>query len=158
MISAPAGDGDAFLMDTLWGADLAYEAEIWLGATGTGSLLVRSNPSALAGYRVALDAANRTLALYQRFPGAADQPLQQRAVMLRRDGWHLLRVVAHGPCLEVYLDHALQIVHADSTYASGCFGLHARGAVRFRRLRADTTAPPDADWNQRCEPRHLHLA
>jgi hypothetical protein len=49
----------------------------------------------------------------------------------------------------------LQIVHANSTYASGCFGLHGRGAVRFRNLRADTAAPPGADWEQRCEPRHL---
>jgi hypothetical protein len=139
-------------MDTLWGADLAYEAEIWLGATGSGSLMLRSNPSALAGYRVALDAAKGTLALYRRFPGAADQPLQQRAVTLQRDRWQRLRVVAHGPCLEVYLDGALWIVHADSTYASGCFGLHARGAVRFGNLRADTIAPSGTDWAQRCEP------
>jgi hypothetical protein len=155
VISAPDGDGDAFLMDTLWGADLAYEAEIWLGTTGAGSLLVRSNPSALAGYRVALDAAAGTLGLYLRFPGATDRALQARAITLQNGGWHLLRVVAHGPCLEVYLDRALYIVHADSTYAGGCFGLHGRGAVRFRNLRADTAAPPSADWEQRCEPRHL---
>jgi beta-fructofuranosidase len=158
IIDAPAGGDDAFLIDTLWGMDLAYEAEIWLGATGAGSLLVRSNPSALAGYRVALDAANGTLTLYRRFPGAADQPLQERAITLQRASWLLLRVVAHGPCLEVYLDRALCIVHADSTYASGCFGLHGRGAVRFRNLRADTAAPHGADWVQRCEPRHLRLA
>jgi beta-fructofuranosidase len=158
VIDAPDGDGDAFLIDTLWGADLACEAEIWLGATSTGSLLVRSNPSALAGYRVALDAAVGTLALYLRFPGAADRLLQERAITLQRAGWQQLRVVAHGPCLEVYLDSALCIVHADSTYADGCFGLHGRGAVRFRNLRADTAASPDADWQQRCEPRHLHGA
>jgi hypothetical protein len=158
VIDAPAGDGDAFLIDTLWGADLACEAEIWLGATGSGSLLVRSNPSALAGYRVTLDAANGTLALYLCFPGAADQTLQKRAITLQRGGWQLLRVVAQGQCLEVYLDRALWIVHADSTYTSGCFGLHARGAVRFRNLRADTAALPGADWEQRCEPRHLRRA
>ena len=50
-------------------------------------------------------------------------------------------MIAHGPCLEVYLDRALWIVHADSTYVGGCFGLHGRGAVRFRNLRADTAAP-----------------
>ncbi len=158
VIDAPDGDGDAFLMDTLWGADLACEAEIWLGAASSGSLLVRSNPSALAGYRVSLDAAAGTLALYLRFPGVADRPLQVRAVALPPAGWLLLRVVAHGPCLEVYLDGALWIVHADSTYASGCFGLHRRGAARFRNLRADTAAPPGADWAQRCEPRHLRGA
>jgi hypothetical protein len=158
VIDAPAGSDDAFLIDTLWGMDLAYEAEIWLGATGIESLLVRSNPSALAGYRVALDAANGSLTLYRRFPGAADQPLQERAITLQRAGWLLLRVVAHGPCLEVYLDRALWIVHADSTYAGGCFGLHGRGAVRFRNLRADTAASHGADWQQRCEPRHLRRA
>jgi hypothetical protein len=157
VIHAPDG-GDAFLIDTLWGADLAWEAELWLGATGSGSLVLRSNPSALAGYRVALDAAAGTLTLYLCFPGAPDQSLQQRAVALQRASWQLLRVVARGPCLEVYLDDALWIVHADSTYASGCFGLHGRGAVRFRSLRADTAAPPDADWQQRCEPRHLRGA
>jgi hypothetical protein len=156
VIDASAGDGDAFLMDTLWGADLACEAEIWLGATGSGSLLVRSNPSALAGYRATLDAASGTLALYLCFPGAAAQSLQERAITLQHGGWNLLRVVAKGPSLEVYLDGALWIVHADSTYASGCFGVHGRGAVRFCNLRADTAASPDADWQQRCEPRHLH--
>lgn len=149
------GAGDAFLMDTLWGADLAWEAEIWLGATGAGSLLIRGNPSALAGYRVSLDAAAGTLALYLRFPGVADRLLQARQVPLHPDSWQLLRVVAHGPGLEVYLDRELWIVHADSTYASGCFGLHGRGAARFRNLRADTAAALDADWQQRCEPRHL---
>jgi beta-fructofuranosidase len=155
VIAAPDGNDDAFLMDTLWGADLTWEAEIWLGATASGSLLVRSNPSALAGYRVALDAVTGTLALYLRFPGTADRPLQVRTIPLQRDEWLRLRVMAHGPCLEVYLDDALQIVHADSTYADGCFGLHARGAVRFRNLHADTAALPGADWAQRCEPRHL---
>lgn len=136
-IDAPGGAGDAFLVGTRWVTDLAWEAEIWLGQASTGSLLARSNPSALAGYRVALDAAAGTLGLYRRFPGAAEQPLQVRALRPQREGWHRLRVVAEGPCLEVYLDHALQIVHADSTYTSGCFGLHARGAARFRGLRAD---------------------
>ena len=155
VIDAPSAEGDVFLVDTLWGADLAWEVEIWLGATDSGSLLARSNPSALAGYRVALDAAASTLALYLRFPGDDDRPLQVRAIPPQHAGWHRLRVVAHGPCLEVYLDDALQIVHANSTYASGCFGLHGRGAVRFRNLRADTAAPPGTDWEQRCEPRHL---
>jgi beta-fructofuranosidase len=154
VIAAP--DGDAFLLDTLWGTDLAWEAEIGLGTSGAGSLLVRSNPSAMAGYRVALDADVGTVGLYLRFPGAEDRPLQVRTVPIQREGWRLLRVVAHGPSLEVYLDGALRIAHADSTYAAGCFGLHARGAARFRHLRADTTAPPGAGWGQRCEPRHLH--
>jgi hypothetical protein len=94
------------------------------------------------------------MGLYLRFPGAADRPLQERAIVLRRAGWHQLRVVAHGPCLEVYVDGALSIVHADATYASGCFGLLARGAARFRNPCADTAAS-GADWSRRCEPRHL---
>lgn len=159
VIDRPDGDGNAFLMDTLWGADLAFEAEIWLGEMGVGSLLVRSNPSALAGYRVALDAAAGTVALYLRFPGAADRPLQKRTIVLKRAGWQQLRVVAHGPSLEIYVDGALCIAQADHTYASGCFGLHGRGAVRFRNVCATHyepgEAPPDADWLQRCEPRHL---
>src|SRR5262249_25777160 len=117
------------------------------------------NPSALAGYRVALDAAAGTVGLYLRFPGAADRPLQVRAIAPERAGWRQLRVVSHGPCLEAYVDGALCLVHADRTYAAGCFGLHGRGAARFRNLRAESygpwQGPPDADWEQRCEPRHL---
>jgi beta-fructofuranosidase len=162
VIAAPDGDGDVSLMDTLWGADLAFEAEIWLGETGVGSLLVRSNPSALAGYRVALDAAAGTVALYLRFPGTADRPLQERAIMLQPAGWQQLRVVTQGACLEIYVDGALCIVHADRTYPSGCFGLHACGVVRFRNLRAASyeprQAPTDVDWDHRCEPRHLRPA
>jgi hypothetical protein len=153
-LAAPDGDDEAYLMDTLWGANLAFEAEIWPGAAGAGSLLVRGNPSALAGYRVTLDAVAGTVGLYLRFPGAADRPLQERAITHQHAGWHHLRVVAQGPCLEVYVDGALWIVHADSTYAGGCFGLHARGGARFRSLRADTAAA-DGDWSRRCEPRHL---
>jgi hypothetical protein len=123
---------------------------------------VRSNPSALAGYRVALDAAAGTVALYLCFPSAADRPLQERVIVLQRAGWQRLRVVTHGSCLEVYVGGVLCIAHADPTYASGCFGLHGRGAVRFRNVRADTyeprQEPPGADWGQRCEPRHLRRA
>jgi hypothetical protein len=154
-LETPDADGSAVLTDTLIGADLAFEAEVWLGEAGEGSLLVRGNPSALAGYRVALDAPSGTLALYLRFPGAADRPLQKRAIAIARAGWHQLRVVAHGAGLEVYVDGTLWIVHSDRTYTTGCFGLHARGAVRFRNLRADTDAPPGADWQERCLPRHL---
>ncbi|HJZ47786.1 MAG TPA: family 43 glycosylhydrolase [Roseiflexaceae bacterium] len=158
-LEAPGGAGDAFLMDTLWGADLAFEAEIWLGEASAGSLLLRSNPSALAGYRVALDADIGMVSLYLRLPGAADRPLQQRAVAIEPAGWRQLRVVAHGPCLEIYVDGALSIVHADRTYTSGCFGLHARGTARFRNIRADTDAlrqaQVEADWSQRCKPRYL---
>jgi hypothetical protein len=55
----------------------------------------------------------------------------------------------------VYVDGVLCIVHSDRSYTTGCFGVYARGAVRFRNLRADTDAPPGADWVDRCLPRHL---
>jgi beta-fructofuranosidase len=152
---APDGLDEACLIDTLWGADLAFEAAIWLGETGAGSLLVRGNPSALAGYRVTIDAAAGTVGLYLRFPGSPDRPLQERSVAIERAGWQQLRVAAQGACLEIYINNALYIVHADCTYTSGCFGLHARGGVRFRNLRADTAALPGADWRERCEPRRL---
>ncbi|HEU5101833.1 MAG TPA: family 43 glycosylhydrolase [Roseiflexaceae bacterium] len=155
VLQPPSVDGGAFLTDTLIGADLAFEAEIWLGETGEGSLLVRANPSALAGYRVALDVASGRLGLYLRYPGAADRPLQERKIAIERAGWRRLRVVAHGVCLEVYVDETLWIVHSDRTYTTGCLGLQARGEVRFRNLRADTDAPPGADWVDRCLPRHL---
>ena len=55
VLTAPSRDRDAYLMNTLWGEDLAIEAEMFSAFRETGSLIVRGNPSAFAGYRISLD-------------------------------------------------------------------------------------------------------
>lgn len=39
-------------MNTLWGRYVAIEAELLLTPDSVASLLVRANPSAMAGYRI----------------------------------------------------------------------------------------------------------
>jgi hypothetical protein len=160
--AAPDPAGAAFLMNTLWGADLAWEAEVQLGDNARASLIVRGNPSAMAGYRVELDAARGTVSLYLRFPEAPDELLQQRPVALNAANqpgeWHALKVVAQGGFFDVYVDGTLQIVRHHTTYPDGCFGLHASGSARFRNPRAtqytDRTHSAN-DWQTRCRPYHL---
>jgi len=160
-VQAPGAADDAFFMHTLWGADLAFEAELNPGEQAVGSLLVRANPSAMAGYRIALDAAHQTVGLYLRFPERADLLLQERPVTVRPADWHALKVVVQGAFFHIYVDETLQIVRHHRTFDSGCFGLHARGDVQFRNVQAyQYIGPEDTahDWHSRCRPRHLFPA
>jgi hypothetical protein len=149
-----APGNEAYLMDTLWGSNLALEAEVWLPAGGMASLMVRGNPSAMAGYRVSLDVERQRVGLYLRFPGEPDRPLQERRVELQPERWYNLKVVVQGRFFEVYLDGILYLVRDHDLYDSGCFGLHAQGAGRFRQVQAyhypEAAAP---DWQRRCRPR-----
>lgn len=164
-VQAPDRAEDAFLMNTLWGADLAWEAEVQLSENARASLIVRGNPSAMAGYRVELDAARGTVSLYMRFPEAPDELLQQRPVKieagLESEHWHALKVVVQGGFFDVYVDDTLQIVRHHTTYPDGCFGLHASGSARFRTLRAiqyTDSAHSAHDWQTHCRPYHLFPA
>ncbi|MCB0122153.1 MAG: hypothetical protein KDE58_07915, partial [Caldilineaceae bacterium] len=151
-------DTDAFFMNTLWGSDLAWEGELQLGAGGVASLIVRGNPSAMAGYRISLEQATGTVALYQCFPAQPDQLVQERPVSLSANRWHKLKVVVQGGFFDIYVDDILQIVRHHRTYADGCFGLHARGIVQFRALRAYQMVDEEArsnEWRVHCRPRHL---
>lgn len=157
-LSAPLGAGEAYLMDTLWGADLAIEAEVRAEDGSVASLIVRGNPSAMAGYRISLDFARNVVGFYLRFPAAADRVIQERTVSLQPGRWHHLKVVVQGAFFDIYVDGALYIVYHQSLYDSGCFGLHARGPVTFRRVQAYINDGPEAilqDWERRCWPRHL---
>jgi len=149
---------DCFYMNTLWGKDLTLEGTVQLAADGVASFIVRGNPSAMAGYRITLAAAEGTIALTQLIPGQSDRCLQSRSVTLTPGQWHKLKVVVQGAFFELYLDDNLQIVRHHRAYVDGTFGLHARGAVRFGELQAYHLAGPESaatDWHQHCRPRHL---
>lgn len=158
-VVARSGQGEAYLTNTLWGRDLAFEAELRGEGDSIGSLVVRGNPSALAGYRVSLDFARRRVALVKRFPGAPDSVLQERDVELGSGEWHRLKVVVQGKFFEVYVDDGLVIVQDSRTYDSGCFGLHASGQVSFRAVQAyEYVGPPSPtadNWASRCLPGHI---
>jgi len=158
-LHAPGIATDAYLMHTLWGDDIACDTEILAEPGAVASLLVRANPSALAGYRVSLDVERSSVALLVKIPGLPDRLVQERPVSLAPGQWHRVRAVIQGPFIEVYVDEGLVIVYDLHTYSEGCFGLHAQGQVRFRETIA-TTAPRLANqlaapWTRRCLPRHL---
>jgi hypothetical protein len=158
ILAASAGEDGSYFTYTLWGADLALEAEIEADQGGVGSLIVRVNPSALAGYRVSLDFDRKLVGFYLRFPGEPDRALQDRPVDLPGEAWHHLKVVAQGNFFEIYVDEVLTIVYHQRLYESGCFGLHARGSVRFRNVQAYRYIGPEGaapDWHSHCRPRHL---
>jgi hypothetical protein len=76
-------------------------------------------------------------------------------------GWHRLKVVVQGAFFDIYVDDVLQIVRHHRTYPDGCFGLHARGNVRYGDLRAYRLVGPEGtheDWTHHCRPRHLFQA
>jgi beta-fructofuranosidase len=152
---------DAFLMDTFWGADLTFEAEMRAETDGVASLVVRGNPSAFAGYRIGLDFGRGVVGFYLRFPGQDEVVLQERPVKLEAGAWHKLKVVVQWKFFEIYVDDALMIVHDQRVYEDGCFGLHARGAVQFRNIQAYTITEQVwklPAWSRRCRPRHLFPA
>ncbi|GIV79480.1 MAG: hypothetical protein KatS3mg050_3874 [Litorilinea sp.] len=158
LMAASSPGEDSYLMNTLWGTDLALEAQVQAGPDGVASLLVRSNPSALAGYRISLDFGRGVVGFYRSFPGAPDQPLQERPVTLSGDAFHRLKVVVQGKFFEIYVDEALTIVRDEATYPEGCFGLHARGQARFQDVRAYRYVDAEGEdptWHRRCTPRHL---
>jgi hypothetical protein len=121
------------------------------------SLVMRGNPSALAGYRVSLDFGRNILGIYRRFPARSDIPLQERSMSLENE-WHHLKVVTQGPFFEIYVDEALCMVHHDPLYDSGCYGLHAQGKTTFQNLRMSVDVKegePGSDWQHHCRPKHL---
>lgn len=157
LITAPGGKDEAFLMNTRWGTDLALTAEIWSAGAGIGSLVVRANPSALAGYRVSLDFGRQVVGFHLLFPGREAQTIQERPVSLQPEAWHRVKVVVQGKFFEIYVDDNLTIVHDQRVYEEGCFGLHAQGAIQFRNVYAAAMPPTPATlpWSQRVRPRHL---
>jgi hypothetical protein len=155
---APAVSDETLLLNTLWGRDLALEAELWLPADGVASLIVRGNPSAMAGYRVGLDRARGVVGLYERFPAQPERVIQERSVPLLPGEWHKLKVVVQGDFFDVYVDETLLLVRHERTYTEGCFGVHAHGPVQVRNLRAYRYLGPEdtaSDWERRCKPYHL---
>ncbi|CAN5551253.1 hypothetical protein BH10CHL1_BH10CHL1_23210 [soil metagenome] len=157
-ILAPGGEQDAFLINTLWGRDLSLEAEVWAEPGVIASLMVRGNPSAMAGYRISLDFARGLVGFYLRFPDQADRLIQEQAIALQAGVWHKLKVVVQWKFFEIYVDDNLVIVHDQRIYEDGCFGLHAEGKVKFRQIQAYTTPHAETkigDWKRRCQPRHL---
>lgn len=157
LISGPGGEHEAFLMNTRWGTDLSLAAEIWSEGGGIGSLVVRANPSALAGYRISLDFGRQSIGFYLLFPGQEAQTIQERPVSLESSTWHSVKVVVQGKFFEIYVDDTLSIVHDQRVYEEGCFGLHAQGQIQFRNVHAAVITPALAvpPWSQQVRPRHL---
>ena len=152
------GWSDSFAINTLWGGDLSFEAEVWLDENATGSLIVRGNPSAMGGYRIYLNAKDGTVGMARMTAGQPEMMIQQRKVELPPDRWHKLKVVAQGAFFDVYVDDTLLIVRHERTYVDGCIGLHANGKVMFRNVQAyhyQGLQNTQADWVIRCQPRHL---
>ena len=157
-IVAPNSNDDCFFINTLWGRDLAWEAEFRLSATSVASLIIRGNPSAMAGYRIGLDSTRGVVGLYRLFPAQPETIIQERSVTLTNDQWHKVKVVVQGDFMDVYVDETLLIVRHERTYTEGCFGLHARGPVQVRHLHAARYIGPEGatpDWERHCRPRHL---
>ena len=151
-------EADTVLMNTLWGRNLGWEGEMQLGEGGIASLLLRANPSAMAGYLISLDQAADMVGFYQRFPDQSDTLIQARPVQLATDEWHKLKVVVQGGFFDIYVDDILQIVRHHTLYHEGCFGLHAHGPVQFRGLTAYQLVDENSwssDWRAHCRPRHL---
>ena len=152
-------DAPAFYLNTLWGVDICWQAELHLATHAVASLLVRANPSAMAGYRIGLDQARGVLGLYQMIPGQDERVLQERPVEICSGEWHTIKAVVQGAFFDIYLNDVLQIVRHQCVYADGCFGLHAQGHVQFRNLHAYRQIGPEGvavDWQRRCLPRHLY--
>lgn len=157
-VLAPGGANDATTINTLWGRDVAVEAELWLAPESVASLLVRANPSVMAGYRIGLDSQRGVVGLYRLFPAEPETVIQERPVALTSDQWHKLKVVVQGDFFDVYVDDTLLLVRHERTYTEGCFGLHARGAARLRNVLAYRYVPSEGappDWERRCKPYHL---
>lgn len=157
-VTAPAGAGDAFFVNTLWGRDLALEAEFCLAADSVASLLVRANPSAMAGYRISLDSPRGVVSMVRLFPAEPETVIQERSVVLTPGAWHKLKVVVQDAFFDVYVDDTLLLVRHEQSYREGCFGLHARGPVQVRNVYAYRAIGPEGatpDWERRCKPHHL---
>lgn len=156
---APAAEGEAVLVNPLWGRDVTLEAQFHCAEGAVASLLVRGNPSGSSGYRVALDPGAGTISLYRRLFQRPERLLQQRRLPLAPEAWHTLKVVVQDKFLDVYVDDELWLVRADRTFEDGCFGVHAMGAVTVRGLDAGVYAgPPDPSampWTHQAKPRHL---
>ena len=156
-VVAPNSGGDTFFINTLWGRDLAWKAEFRLSATSAASLIVRGNPSAMAGYRIGLDCERGVVGLYRLFPAQPETTIQERSITLTNEQWHTLKVVVQGDFMDVYVDDTLLVRH-ERTYTEGCFGLHARGLVQVRNLCAERYIGPEGttpDWERHCRPHHL---
>jgi len=132
-ITVPISEDDHFFINTLWGRGLAWEAEFLLSTTSVASLIVRGNPSTMAGYRIGLDSERGVVGLYRLFPAQPETIIQERAVALASDQWHNLKIVVQGDFFDVYVDDTLLVRH-ERTYREGCFGLHARGAICALRV------------------------
>ena len=119
-------------------------------------MIVRGNPSAMAGYRISLDFAQNKVGFYLRFPDQPAKVIQERTISLNPGAWHKLKIVAQGKFFDIYVDDNLLIVHDQRVYEDGCFGLHARGGVQFRHVQAVALRQPGpVDWQHRCQPWHL---
>ncbi|MEZ4861795.1 MAG: family 43 glycosylhydrolase [Caldilineaceae bacterium] len=157
-LTVMTGEQPAFLLNTGWGRDVVLEAEVKLSAGSVASLLVRGNPSAMAGYRVGLDLPRGVVGLYRLRPAQPEVVLQERPVTLAANQWHKLKVVVQGDFFDVYVDETLLLVRHERSYPEGCFGLHAQGGVAWRNLAAYQYAGPAtqlAEWSYHCKPRHL---
>lgn len=63
------------------------------------------------------------------------------------DRWYHVRVIAHGPGIDVSVDGRRALHVKDDAYSSGCVGLAGYGWYRFRNVRAAGEPAEAASWN-----------
>lgn len=150
---------DAYLVNPLWGRDLAVEVQVQGNAGSEASLLVRSNPSGTSGYRIALDFSRSQIAIWRCLYQQEEKLIAGRSVDVGPGQWHKLKVVIQDKFIDVYVDDGLQIVRTNRIFEDGCFGIHARGQLHFRHLYACEYLGPERltgdSWEKRCLPRYL---
>jgi hypothetical protein len=126
--------------------DLDYQARITLDAAGRGGLLFRVTqlggaPNGYHGYFAGLDTQGKLV--LGRADGTAFTELASAAQRVLPATTYVLRVVASGANIAVYLDRAAEpaLTTSDATFEAGATGLLAAGGfVRFDDVVA-TSAP-----------------
>ncbi|MEZ4659684.1 MAG: hypothetical protein R2911_19175 [Caldilineaceae bacterium] len=77
MLGANSGD-DAFYINTLWGVDLCWQAELAFGRRCSELASGAHQSIGYMGYRIGLDQARGAIGLYQMIPGQEERWPQER--------------------------------------------------------------------------------
>jgi len=140
---AAAGPESAAFLNTHY-AQLVYDAEVSVGATGDAGVVFRA--SGTGGYTAVLDVDLGRVMIYKSNGGAVSE-LASAAAVIGPGTTHHLRVAARGAQITAWLDGAATptIAVADPDHAAGTTGLISHGAAAaFDRIQitGSATDPP----------------